>query len=30
MDALHLGAAVGTLLPLLGAAVAVFGLGRRE
>jgi MFS family permease len=30
MDALHLGAAVGTALPLLGAAVAVFGLGRRE
>jgi hypothetical protein len=30
MDALHLGAAVGTALPLLGAAVAVFGLGSRE
>ena len=29
MDALHLGAAVGTALPLLGAAVAVFGLGGR-
>src|SRR3954447_11561722 len=30
MDALHLGAAVGTALRLLGAAVAVFGLGSRE
>ena len=30
VDALHLGAAVGTALPLLGAAVAAVGLGGRE
>jgi hypothetical protein len=30
VDALHLGAAVGTALPLLGAAVAAVGLRGRE
>ena len=30
VDALHLGAAVGTALPLLGAAVAAAGLGRQR
>ena len=30
VDALHIGAAVGTALPLLGAAVAAVGLGGRE